>query len=1008
MDYNQTVHLPQTDFPMRAGLPKREPEMLQEMYDHDLYHKMVKRNEGKPTFVLHDGPPYANGNIHIGTALNKILKDMIVKHRNMTGWCAPYVPGWDTHGLPIESAVLKDKKVKRDEMTTAQFRTKCREYAESYIEKMTGQFQRLGVLGEWENPYITLLPEFEAKQIEVFGKMAEKGLIYKGMKPVYWCPFDQTALAEAEIEYADDPCTTIFVKFPVADDKGKLGQYADLSRTYFVIWTTTPWTIPGNYAICLNAEFDYVLLQVPGGDVYVLAKDLAESVCKAAGIDYAACTVLATLKGSAFELMRAKHPLFDRESVILNGEHVTLDAGSGCVHTAPGFGAEDFQICQQYDKAGLTHIGVPVPVNAKGVMTDERYNGQFYAKGNDMVVADLEAEGFLVAKENITHSYPHCWRCKHPIIYRATEQWFCSVDAIKDAAVKACDSIQWKPEWGKERMTSMITERNDWCISRQRVWGVPIPIFYCDDCGADIVTPETIAHVAALFREHGSNVWFDREAADLLPQGFVCPKCGKAHFTKETDIMDVWFDSGSTWAAVAAERPYLKYPADLYLEGGDQYRGWFQSSMLTSIAVNGVAPYKQIATHGWTVDGEGKAMHKSLGNAVSPDEVIKDYGADMLRLWVASADYTQDMRISKDIMKQLSQAYLKIRNTARYMLGNLCDFEPDRDLVPAEHLMELDRYALHTFNELAKTARAAYDRYEFHAVYRAVYNFCVVDMSNFYLDIIKDRLYCGAEAERRSAQTALYHILDGMTRLIAPILAFTSDEIWHAMRHAQGVNAESVLFNDMPGDNAAFALDAAAKERWAKLVSLRDAVNKALENARNAGVFKKAQDTDVTLSVSESDAAFLAGVDLASLCIVSKVTVTTGAVEGEKSEDCLIPCTIAVALDESPKCPRCWNHSEHIGIDGHHNQRAFSTPTSCATAAPPWWVSNPADETDRTPQHCGVLFLSCPEPVFCRPAPAGRPACRRAPCRGRRPRAASLAPPGQFTFCPHRPAAQTL
>ena len=920
MDYNQTVHLPQTDFPMRAGLPKREPEMLQEMYDHDLYHKMVKRNEGKPTFVLHDGPPYANGNIHIGTALNKILKDMIVKHRNMTGWCAPYVPGWDTHGLPIESAVLKDKKVKRDEMTTARFRTKCREYAESYIEKMTGQFQRLGVLGEWENPYITLLPEFEAKQIEVFGKMAEKGLIYKGMKPVYWCPFDQTALAEAEIEYADDPCTTIFVKFPVADDKGKLGQYADLSRTYFVIWTTTPWTIPGNYAICLNAEFDYVLLQVPGGDVYVLAKDLAESVCKAAGIDYAACTVLATLKGSAFELMRAKHPLFDRESVILNGEHVTLDAGSGCVHTAPGFGAEDFQICQQYDKAGLTHIGVPVPVNAKGVMTDERYNGQFYAKGNDMVVADLEAEGFLVAKENITHSYPHCWRCKHPIIYRATEQWFCSVDAIKDAAVKACDSIQWKPEWGKERMTSMITERNDWCISRQRVWGVPIPIFYCDDCGADIVTPETIAHVAALFREHGSNVWFDREAAGLLPQGFVCPKCGKAHFTKETDIMDVWFDSGSTWAAVAAERPYLKYPADLYLEGGDQYRGWFQSSMLTSIAVNGVAPYKQIATHGWTVDGEGKAMHKSLGNAVSPDEVIKDYGADMLRLWVASADYTQDMRISKDIMKQLSQAYLKIRNTARYMLGNLCDFEPDRDLVPAEHLMELDRYALHTFNELAKTARAAYDRYEFHAVYRAVYNFCVVDMSNFYLDIIKDRLYCGAEAERRSAQTALYHILDGMTRLIAPILAFTSDEIWHAMKHAQGVNAESVLFNDMPGDNAAFALDAAARERWAKLVSLRDAVNKALENARNAGVFKKAQDTDVTLSVSESDAAFLAGVDLASLCIVSKVTVTTGAVEGEKSEDCLIPCTIAVALDESPKCPRCWNHSEHIGADGHHNQ----------------------------------------------------------------------------------------
>ena len=918
MDYNQTVHLPQTDFPMRAGLPKREPDMLQEMQDHELYHKMVKRNEGKPSFVLHDGPPYANGNIHIGTALNKILKDIIVKHKNMTGHYAPYVPGWDTHGLPIESAVLKDKKVKRDEMTTAQFRTKCREYAEGYIAKMTGQFQRLGVLGEWENPYITLLPEFEAKQIEVFGKMAEKGLIYKGMKPVYWCPADQTALAEAEIEYADDPCTTIFVKFPVRDDKGKLGQYADLSKLYFVIWTTTPWTIPGNFAICLNAEFDYVLLQVPSGDVYVLAKDLAESVCKAAHIDYEACTVLATLKGSEFELMTATHPLFDRESVILNGEHVTLDAGSGCVHTAPGFGAEDFQICQQYDKAGLTHIGVPVPVNAKGVMTDERYNGQFYAKGNDMVVEDLEKEGFLVAKENITHSYPHCWRCKNPIIYRATEQWFCSVDAIKDAAVKSCDSIQWKPEWGKERMISMISERNDWCISRQRVWGVPIPIFYCDDCGADIVTPETIAHVAQLFREHGSNIWFDKEPADLLPEGFVCPKCGKAHFSKESDIMDVWFDSGSTWAAVAAERPYLKYPADLYLEGGDQYRGWFQSSMLTSIAVNGVAPYHQIATHGWTVDGEGKAMHKSLGNAVSPDEVIKEYGADMLRLWVASADYTQDMRISKDIMKQLSQAYLKIRNTARYMLGNLCDFDPDANLVPVDKLMDLDRFALASFNELVKTARAAYDKYEFHGVYRAVYNFCVVDMSNFYLDIIKDRLYCGGEEERRSAQTALYYILDGMTRLIAPILAFTSDEIWHAMKHAKGVDAESVLLNDMPEDNAAFTLDEAAQTRWNRLVSLRDAVNKALENARNAGVFKKAQDTEVTVSVSAEDAASLKDEDLATLCIVSKVTVTTENLEGEKNEDCLIPCTIAVKLSAAPKCPRCWNHNEHIVTAGHH------------------------------------------------------------------------------------------
>ena len=920
MDYNKTVNLPQTDFPMRAGLPRREPEMLQAMYDKDLYHKMVARNDGKPLFVLHDGPPYANGNIHIGTALNKILKDIIVKEKNMTGYCSPYVPGWDTHGLPIESAILKNKKVKRDALTTSEFREKCKEYALDFVDKQREQFKRLGVLGEWDDPYLTLKPHFEAKQVKVFGEMAKKGFIYKGMKPVYWCPHDQTALAEAEIEYADDPCTTIFVKFPVRDDKGMLAQYCDLSKLFFVIWTTTPWTIPGNMAICLNAELDYVLLEVPSGEVYVLAQALAEGVCKAAGIDFGACKVLATLKGAAFELMTAAHPLFDRDSVILNGEHVTLDAGTGCVHTAPGFGAEDFQICQQYDKAGLTHIGVPVPVNAKGVMTDERYNGQFYAKGNDMVVADLEAEGFLVAKENITHSYPHCWRCKHPIIYRATEQWFCSVDAIKDAAVKACDAIQWKPDWGKDRMTSMITERNDWCISRQRVWGVPIPIFYCDACGADIVTPETIDHVSELFRAHGSNVWFDREAEELLPDGFKCPKCGHTHFTKETDIMDVWFDSGSTHAAVLDERPYLHFPADIYLEGGDQYRGWFQSSMLTSIAAKGVAPYRQIITHGWTVDGEGRAMHKSLGNAVAPEEIIKDYGADMLRLWVASADYTQDMRISKDIMKQLSEAYLKIRNTARYMLGNLAGFDPDRDQVPYAQMQALDRYALSRYNELVKTVRAAYDRYEFHAVYRAVYNFCVIDLSNLYLDVIKDRLYCeGASSpERRSAQTALYVILDGMTRLIAPILAFTSDEIWAAMPHAASDNGESVLLNDMPDASPALALDESAAGRWDKLISLRDAVNKALENARKAGVLKKNQDAEIRLWVSEEDAAFLKDVDLATLCIVSKVEVLTGDGEGETAEDCLVPATIAVTLSDAPKCVRCWNHNGHVGEDHDH------------------------------------------------------------------------------------------
>ena len=918
MDYNQTVHLPKTDFPMRAGLPKREPALMNGTWEVETYHKLMQKNEGKPKFVLHDGPPYANGHIHIGTALNKILKDIIIRYKNMTGFQAPYVPGWDTHGLPIESAILKNKKIKRDELTDAEFRDKCKEFALDFVNIQRSEFQRLGVIGDWENPYLTLKPEFEAAQIEIFGKMAEKGYIYKGMKPVYWCPADQTALAEAEIEYADDPCTTIFVKFPVRDDQGKLGQYGDLSRMYFVIWTTTPWTIPGNQAICVNPDFDYVLLRAPGGEIYILAAGLAESVCKAAGLDAAACTVLATLKGADLELMTAKHPLFDRDSVILCGSHVTLDAGTGCVHTAPGFGADDFNICRAYDEAGKTNIGTPVPVNAKGVMTDERYNGQFYAKGNDMVVADLEGEGFLLAKENITHSYPHCWRCKNPIIYRATEQWFCSVDAIKDAAIAACEEIQWHPAWGKERMISMIAERNDWCISRQRKWGVPIPIFYCDQCGKDVVTPETIRHISGLFRTHGSNIWFDKTADELVPQGFVCPHCGHDHFSKESDIMDVWFDSGSTHAAVVDQRPELQFPADVYLEGGDQYRGWFQSSMLTSIAAKGAAPYKQIITHGWTVDGEGKAMHKSLGNAVAPEEVIKDYGADMLRLWVSSADYTQDMRISGEIMKQLSQAYLKIRNTARYMISNLCDFDPAADQAAYGDMTSLDRFALHRFNQVVQACRESYDRYEFHGVYRALYNFCVIDMSNFYLDIIKDRLYCGDEAGRRSAQSALYVILDGMARLLAPILAFTSEEIWQAMPHDASADRECVLFNDIPGFREELALSPAEQEKWDRLVSLRDAVNKALENARSAGVFKKAQDTDVTLSVSVEDTAFLAGEDLASLFIVSAVAVTTEPAEGEQAADCLVPCTIAVKLDEAPKCPRCWNHDGHIGTDGHH------------------------------------------------------------------------------------------
>ncbi len=915
-DYNETIHLPQTDFPMRASLPKREPELLNGEYETSTYKKIMERNAGKPGFILHDGPPYANGDIHIGTALNKILKDMIVRYKNMTGFQAPYIPGWDTHGLPIESAILKNKKIKRDELSDVEFRDKCREYALSYVDRQRAEFQRLGVIGDWDDPYLTLKPEFEAEQIRVFGKMAEKGYIYKGLKPVYWCYTDETALAEAEIEYQDDPCTTIFVKFRVKDDKGKLSSYGDLSRMYFVIWTTTAWTLPGNRAISVNPEFDYALMQVPNGEIYIVAKDLAESVARAAKLEH--YEIIAVLPGAELELMTAQHPFLKVDSVVLCGDHVTLDAGSGCVHTAPGFGADDFNICQKYDKAGLTNIGVPVPVNAKGVMTDEKFNGVHLSRANDYVIPVLEESGALLCKEDIVHSYPHCWRCKKPIVFRATEQWFCSVDAIKQAAVDACDGIKWKPEWGKERMTAMITERSDWCISRQRKWGVPIPIFYCDQCGADIVTPETIGHVANLFHDHSSNIWFEKTADELVPEGFRCPKCGHRHFSKETDIMDVWFDSGSTHAAVVDRREELSFPADVYLEGGDQYRGWFQSSMLTSIATKGVAPYKQIITHGWTVDGEGRAMHKSLGNAMPPEEIIRDYGADMLRLWVASADYTQDMRISKGILKQLSQAYLKIRNTARYMLGNLNGFDPDRDQVPYDTLTGLDQWALARLNELVKTVRAAYDRYEFHSVYRAIYNFCVVDMSNFYLDIIKDRLYCGEDSDRAAARTALYQILDAMTRMLTPILAFTSEEIWAAMPHSKADNGTCVLLNDIPNYHETLCLSEEQAARWETVIALRNEVNKALEQARNDQGVKKNQDAAIVLQLADplfadwEKGAFLSGfdtADLAAIFIVSQVYVEKG--QGGQSE--VFPgLTIGVSLSQAPKCSRCWNHNEQV------------------------------------------------------------------------------------------------
>ena len=925
-DYNQTINLPKTDFPMRGNLPKREPGFLADWNQDSnaLYHALMKKNEGKPLFLLHDGPPYANGNLHMGHALNKVLKDFIVRYKNMAGFQAAYVPGWDTHGLPIERQAIKAYGMDRDKASVSEFRQKCEAFAREHVDTQREQFRRLGVIGDWEHPYLTLTHDFEAKQIEIFGEMAKKGYIYKGLKPVYWCPHDETALAEAEIEYQDEPCSSIYVKFAVTDDKGVIEKaIGTKENVYFVIWTTTTWTLPGNLAISVNPFFEYDLVKVPNGEVYVLAKELVESVMKAAGID--SWEVLATLLGSDLEMMKTKHPIMDRESVIITGEHVTLDAGTGCVHTAPGFGADDFIVCQKYN------IPIIVPVDGKGYATADagKYAGMYYEKTTPVILDDLREQNALLAIEDIVHSYPHCWRCKNPIIFRATEQWFCSVDALKDDAVKACHEITWLPGWGEERMTSMIMERSDWCISRQRIWGVPIPIFFCKDCGKPLVNEQTIALVSKLFREKGSNAWFELDAADILPSDVQC-ECGCHSFDKETDTMDVWFDSGSSWAAVIEQREGQPVPVDVYLEGNDQYRGWFQSSMLTAIATKGIAPYKTVITHGMIVDEERQKMSKSLGNGISPQEILNQYGADILRLWVSSADYRQDMRISKEMFKHLSQNYLKIRNTARYILGNLDGFDPKTDAVSYEQMCELDRWALMKLNELVAKVIKGYDDYEFHVVLHAIHKFCVVDMSNFYLDVVKDRLYCEDKQGvlRRSAQTAMYEILDALVRMIAPILCFTADEIWQAMPHRDGDDPANIVLNQMPKVQEAWAFAAEDADKWEKLIGLRDDVNKALEEARKNKVIGKPLEAWVTVYAEGEVAALLERVpadELAALCIVSKLRMVRGAGEGMQGEN-LPEIRVAIERASGEKCERCWMYVDSIGQDSKH-------PTLCARCA---------------------------------------------------------------------------
>ncbi len=921
-DYNQTLNLPKTDFSMRAALPTREPEMLKEFEEKKIYEGLMKKNEGKPLFVLHDGPPYANGDIHLGTALNKTLKDIIVRYKNMTGFKAPYVPGWDTHGLPTELKARKKAGVENSSaIEPAELRKLCREFTLGYLDDQRKQFKRLGVIGEWDNPYITLLPEFEAKQIEIFCEMATKGYIYKGKKPVYWCPDCQTALADAEIEYSDDKCHSIYVKFKVTDDKGLLSKLgAELDKTYFVIWTTTTWTLPGNVAICVGPEFEYSLIKSQG-EYYVMATELYQNAFKAKGVDE--YEVIGTIKGSELEYMKTQHPFLERQSLVIVGDHVTLESGTGCVHTAPGHGVEDYDVCKNYKE-----LEIIVPVDSQGKLNElaGKFSGLDINVANKEIAQDLENNGALFALEQIVHQYPHCWRCKNPIIFRATEQWFCSVESIKDQAVEAIKNVEWIPEWGEDRITSMVRDRQDWCISRQRRWGVPIPIFYCEKCGKELMTKESIMAVSKLFKEKGSDAWYTTDAKDILPEGTVC-QCGCSDFKKENDIMDVWFDSGVSHAAVCEQRENLKWPADMYLEGADQYRGWFQSSLLTSVAWRGQAPYKSVVTHGWVVDGEGRKMSKSLGNGILPQEIFDGYGADILRLWVASSDYHADIRISPDILKQLSEAYRKIRNTARYILGNLSDFNPDTDMVSEDKLLSIDKFALSKLSALLEKTRKAYETYEFHQVFHSIHNFCVVDMSNFYLDVLKDRLYCEKTNGdlRRAAQTTMFIILDTMERLIAPVLAFTSEEIWSCMPHRSTDDKYSVLYNEIP-EKIAVEFDTNSVFMWDKIHQVRDDVSKALENARNAKVIGKSLEAKVTLYAQNELYDFIKSVEdeLATAFIVSEIEIVNGNNGEFKGE--LENLSVSVSKAQGEKCERCWIFSKTVGTNDKH-------PTLCERCA---------------------------------------------------------------------------
>ena len=919
-EFKDTLNLPQTTLPMRANATVRELEIQKFWVENNIYEKMIGERDKTNSFVLHDGPPYLSSEkIHVGTALNKILKDILIKYKSQRGFYAPYVPGYDGHGLPIENAVVKTLKGGRHSISEAELRAKCREFAHKNLKGQESEFKRLGVLGNWEHPYLTINPEYEAEQVRVFGEMYKKGYIEKGLKPVYWCAACETALAEAEVEYADHTSTSIYVRFKFEDDavqkiENILGSKTD-KDIYAIIWTTTPWTIPSNMAISMHPRFVYTFFEYKN-DIYVVAEELLNSFLNDVEWDEADIKVLGTCSGQDLELLNTKHPLLNRKSPIILGEHVTLDAGTGSVHTAPGHGLEDYEVGCKYG------IEVFSPLDGRGVWTDtvgidELVDVPYY-KGNSMVIEMLQNCGALLKQQDIQHSYPHCWRCKKPVIYRATPQWFVKVDKFRDKALEAVHGVKWIPASGENRIGNMVESRTDWCISRQRAWGVPIPIFYCEDCGEVICNDSTIENVAKMFEKESSDAWVKYSAEELLPEGFVCPKCGKKHFRKEKDIMDVWFDSGVSWRAVVEKRSEElgHTPVDMYLEGSDQHRGWFQSSLLTSVATQGKAPYKQVLTHGFVFGEDGRKMSKSLGNFIRPDDIIKKYGADILRLWAASVDYRNDIKIGNNIVGQLVEIFKKTRNTARFLIGNLFDFNPKTDYVEYDELKNIDKFALHKLNKLIEEVTVSFENYEFYKYFQSLQNFAAVDLSSFYLDIVKDRLYTAGKKSlsRRACQTVLFENLMALVKILAPVMPHQAEDIWQNVPEVQRGGLISILLSDWPVVNEKWN-NPQLEEDFTKILKSREVVSRAIEPLRADKKVGSSLEVAVWIK-AENDAILKANEkDLADIYIVSQANLAKEKPEDVLNEYVEDGYTVWVTKARGEKCTRCWKYRE-LNSDG--------------------------------------------------------------------------------------------